>query len=456
LDALVKDHRLTPDGRDWLTLALDPFHDQNHPAAGYPDADGSQTIVSCYQYQLDVTAPVGAVGNWDCHVFFNPLSTTANGLVVDQAATWATLTEPAAASPYPLGPLSIVSADAGGALVPINPLPAVYRYQCLPAVGTTDISAGVSRVIGAGYEVVNTTAEINKQGAVTSYRMPQYKSDVGSILWKNAANTVNASMSAVRYRQAPANVAQANLLKGTRTWDASAGVYATMAQSAISNPLTVSNSVTPIFDTASVPGATSQVLSAGYNWIQLPAAPSATLGSGFQSKHIPFDTTGSMFTGLSNSTTLTVKLRLYVERAPTFAEPNLSVLATPSAGYDPVALELYSHAISHLPVAVTVHENGAGDWFRAVVRTLKDAAGPLTTFFSHFVPGATVVGSAAQQILGQMDSWAHPSHPRPSVSASGPPQHPTIHPTATPPKKKKPRRVTRTVSVVSGRRRATK
>jgi hypothetical protein len=120
-------------------------------------------------------------------------------------------------------------------------------------------------------------------------------------------------------------------------------------------------------------------------------------------KTAPFDTTGAFFTGLSQQTTLLVKLRVYVERAPSFKDYALAPLASPSAGYDINALQLYAQAINMLPCAVKVDENAAGDWFRAVVSVLKHAAGPIGVALNPFLPGASIVGTAVQGMLQQFD-----------------------------------------------------
>jgi hypothetical protein len=418
LESLVANHRLTPDGKEWLTLALDPFHDFQHQAAGYPDADGSQTLVSCYQYQADISVPPGVVGNWDCHIYNNPLLTTNNCQIVNQQADLSYCVEVAPAVPFNTGILSMIAVPTGSAMVPVAPAPAIYSYSALPAPGNSDLSAGVTRVIGLGFEIVNTTAEINKQGAVTCYRMPQYIADTGSMIQRNAASSVLYNMPQRRVRMPPSTIAQANLLKGTRTWDASSGVYATAAQNSVSNPLCTWSNAQMVVDPVANLGAASQAHVTGWNIIAVNASPLVSGATPNCTKFGPFDTTGAMFTGLSNETTLTVKLRVYVERAPTWAEPGLAVLATPSAGYDPLALELYSHAISHLPVAVTVGENSAGDWFRAVVRTLKDVAGPLTNLLGPVVPGASQMGTAVQSVLGKMDAWMSNNQSHPSISNS--------------------------------------
>lgn len=422
LDQLVANGKLTADGRDWLTLALDPFHDQNHQAAGYPDADGSQTLVSCYQYQLDLTCPAGVAGNWDAHVYTMPITTPALYVLGNELATWTSAFESAGPLVTPLGPLCIAAVPSGVALSPIAPIPANSYYQCLPYSGTQDLSAGVTRVIGLAYEVTNTTAEMYKQGSVTTYRMPQFSSKVGDTLVHTSPAARIANLATSRWRKPPTTVAEANLLKGTRTWDAAAGVYATAVQNCVSNPLSMVHGSAVIFEPAATTGSVNDIYISPYQTFGVAAPPAVSACAPYVTQTIPFDTTGSMFTGLSPNTTLTVKLKVYIERAPTFAEANLAVLATPSAGLDNIALELYSHAISQLPVAVTVGENGLGDWFRGVVRVLRDVAGGATSLLGPIVPGAQQVGTAAQTILGRMDSWMNKPRAAPSISNQSKPR----------------------------------
>lgn len=92
LDALTDMKKITPDGKEWITLALDPFHDYNKQIAGYPDADASQTVVSCFQYQADLVAP-GAV-NWDCHIYNAPVCKADDLSCVTLDANWKAQNEP--------------------------------------------------------------------------------------------------------------------------------------------------------------------------------------------------------------------------------------------------------------------------------------------------------------------------------------------------------------------------
>lgn len=402
LERLVADRKITMDGKEWLTAALDPFHDYNHQIAGYPDADVSQTTVSCYQYEIPVKNPgVAAADTWDCHVFSTPQMFPTTNPAYTQTADWSRITEPVSPVSYPTGPLSIVCAPSGTALGWPLVTPANFSASCLPATGTEDLASGVSRVIAMGFEVHNTTAEIYKQGSVTTYRMPQAKSQNTS-LFSNNGSTSYGVVSGYRFSSPPSTVAQANLLKGTRTWEAKDGVYATCFQSTVQNPLLKMANEHGLFDPTSDPGQAATVsgtpLFAG---LPQPTNPTTYVPSANQ--FMPYDTSGAIFTGLSSQTTLTVKLRVYVERAPTWNEPSLAVLASPSAGYDVLALELYAQAVNMLPAAVKVSENAAGDWWKAVLRVVKHVAGPVGLALSPFVPGAGIVGGAVSSMLGQLD-----------------------------------------------------
>jgi len=412
LDSLVADRQLTTDGKEWLTAALDPFHDYTHQIAGYPDADGSQTTVSCYQYQLDVAAPKNAgvpiAGNWDMHIYNMPQCVSKGFGVFNLNTVWSTQQEPTVIqNNYVTGLLNITTAASGTVLGPTVPAAAAatgFTTQVLPADSVKDLCDGITRVIAIGYEVTNTTSALNKQGAVTVYRMPQMGNDFQMAVTNNAG-TFKAISNGVMYREPPATVAQANLLKGTRTWEAAEGVYATCFQNSVHNPLAQLESAQILYEPNSGPGPASVVRGSYFTSVGTAGADNTLSGVTFDAnQQVPYDTTGAFFTGLSNSTTLTVKLKVYVERAPTYAEPSLAVLASPSAGYDVRALELYAAIINQLPVAVKVGENAKGDWWKAIVSVAKAVAAPAGLALNSFIPGASLVGTGLGLALGQIDT----------------------------------------------------
>lgn len=409
LSQLVAKSQLTVDGRDWLTLSLDPFHDMNHHAAGYPDADGSQTVVSCYQYQMDLSAPA-AGANWDAHIFSMPVAQTNTCFGVTESVDWASLTDPAAAAACAIGPLTVLSGPAGANIMPNVPLLAGTTSAGLPATPLGFLIDGASRLIGMGFEVTNTTAEMYKQGSVTAYRMPQFTSDTGSVAMLNAAGTHSSTMACKHIRKPPSSVAECNTLKGTRTWDAAAGVYATISQNSTENPIKVASTCLTILSNVDHPdgAATDMAIRSPTVLVTNNVGPSLSNVVPKVTQLTPFDTTGAYFTGLSEQTTLCIKVRYYVERAPTHTESALAVLATPSAGLDTKALEIYSLAISQLPVAVPVSENALGDWFRTVLNVVKTVSGGASGLLGAVVPGAQQIGTGVNMVAGALESLLRP------------------------------------------------
>jgi hypothetical protein len=390
---IVLSRNLSPDGRDWLVLALDPYHDYPRQIAGYPDADNSATVVSCYQYEYDLSKPAGVAGNWDAHVFTMPFlrAESFDQCIANNGPKSQRIQTAAGVPTLGLGPLSIIAADAGQKLFPemtgvFNPTnPGSYQVNCL-----TDAFPGRSRVIGWGFELVNTTAEMYKQGALTAYRMPQ----AIEMDWYNQLNQpgTQLSMQPAWTVMAPPSSADMAMKFGTTSlqWGAAEGAYITCTQSTINNPLTSPAGLQTVIMQKTDEITGQYCLMSPWGVPAAIAPPAASPGfSALSQKVIPFNTHGVFLTGLSNQTTFRVKMKMYVERAPSYVDTSLAVLATPSAAYDSKALALYSAALCLLPVAVKVNENSAGDWFRRVLGALG-AAAPLLGGILGGPPGAAI------------------------------------------------------------------
>lgn len=364
---------------------MDPYHDYKHQVSGYPDADTSATIVSCFNYATDVKAPSGSVGLWDAHIFSLPNAAGNTHCVANLQNTGQFI---AGASLAYLDFLNIMTADSGQSLFPdTDPwAPTHFDPQSLPV--PTD---GQSRIIGFGFEIINTTAEMYKQGTITAYKMPQVGSDTNVILQRTGVSIGQIS-PARHYRSPPSHVTDALLLSGTVQWPASDGAYVVGSQSSIENPLTPAVIGGSLYapDGALSPGDIVAIdnLSA----IVANAPPALSLYPPARSKYIPFNTSGVFLTGLSQQTTLRVTLKVFVERAPTQKEPDLAVLATPSAPYDDRALKLYSALWTKLPVAVPVGENGFGDWWKRIMKVVSAVAIPIGLATGNPAAGTAVAG----------------------------------------------------------------
>lgn len=391
LDALEKNSGLSRDGRAWLIAACDPFHDSDIALAGYPDVCNSATVVQLVKKQLSIAVPttgngtVTASSNWDCSIALFPT-------MVNYSYTnlWAMnnhgVGSGTAIAANSFGGLVCQAGPAGGQLWPnyVNSVTAVTSSS----LDCDEYCKGMTRIIGMGFEVVNTTADIQKQGQVIAWRIPNLgtESSVFNALATTPAATLTPRVNVQRVP--PANVAEAQLLYGSRSWAAREGAYVVSRQSSTSNPFQLPNYTPVVYSTTDNPSG-----GVGDNFITING-----LGNGMQTAYFsdilaPFDISGVHFTGLSYASTLTVNVRWLIERVPGPQESDLVVLATPSAMYDPLALELYTHCLHGMPPGVMLSENPLGEWFRAALSKVADFAPKIGSALGTVIPGAALVGN---------------------------------------------------------------
>lgn len=192
LTELIAAGALTPEGKNWLIEATDPFHDEQITLAGFPDMNVSASIVQCIKstQTLKKPAAITDTGNWDANIALWPIPNQ----VADSGKQWTTDTgtTPSSQSNYLLGSLPEFTSDMG-----VFPIGGVTAY-CVPAGEDTyggevpaggydaeeitlslptQFMRGGSRIIGMGFEVINTTAPLYKQGEVIVYRQPNPQPD---------------------------------------------------------------------------------------------------------------------------------------------------------------------------------------------------------------------------------------------------------------------------------------
>lgn len=381
---------LGDDAKNWLCQALDPFPDyESNHMAGYPDIDGSNTVVQAIKGSFNVTKPaaLAADATWDCHVFNLPemmRHSTANARVFDaNGSAWHTT---AGTPAYNFGLLNAVSVASNESTVPYllgtgaiwNPVGLTLQYADIGAYAN-----GGTRVIGFGFEVHNTTASINKQGTVTVYKIPQ-TAELGFVTTKLDAGAPVPNSPQLISRSPPGSVNQAMLMAGSRQWEASEGVYVPITYSSIENPISGGRWLDRAFVAYDQNGN-----SVGFGNLKTDVnTPNQNC------RPIPFNTHGSYFTGLSPSTTLTVTWKVYLERAPGPNLPDLAVLATPSAAYNPEVFKLYANIANTLPPGCKVGDNASGDWFRSVFNRIRQFAPIVAPLIAQSFGIPAPVGSA--------------------------------------------------------------
>lgn len=403
IDGLIASKTLTPKGLNFLTMATDPFHDVPLEPAGFPDINTVPSIVQVFTQTVSISAPtVTGTGPWECHVFFAPYSPPS------------TSTGALGFAPYPYNPTT-GTIDATTAL-PAATLAPGYNILTGPP-GTdwsvnpnwtnnsqgiyfpTTVIGGLFRIIAAGVEVVNTSAQLYKSGACTSYRAPSHRTcgtlnyqigtevpiiqtKYGDHRPKSETLPVTTIIPATFIEMPPTSQSLAQLYPNSRTWAAEEGYYGIGTLTDADNdyqPAIVGTLVAlqpP--SNAALAASTSQ--------------PAWIWGSGNGKTHfgrpLPMDCHGVVATGLNALSTLQVTTRYIIERIPCVYEPQLLVLTRPCSPYDPVALEIYSRTIASLPVGCMVKENPLGEWFTSILEAISSLAPVVGSAFGG--PGAAI------------------------------------------------------------------
>jgi hypothetical protein len=206
-------------------------------------------------------------------------------------------------------------------------------------------------------------------------------------------------MTASSVRYPPQNASQVMLFPGSRQWAAEDGCYVVGSFHSVENRAVAAGFVEPVVSQPQTDDRETPTTN-NTNFI-IPAGtvyPTDTSTATFPAiKLDPIHQSGALFAGLSPTTTLTLNVIYYYESFPGLAEPDILVLASPSAEYDPVALNIYSHCIGRMPVGVKVGENGLGDWFYGIAKKVYDIFSPAIKAIPH--PAAQAAGILGDSFL---------------------------------------------------------
>lgn len=382
---------MSPEGKAWLTFALDPFHDKDIKGVqGIPDSFGGKSVVCSVVQEFQIKKPDSISGNWSCRIATYPVSTTT---VLNRSKIYSNLVSVSTEGPYLIAPVQINYASDGSDFDEFGLNADVLSIP-------TAFTKGPFKVGAFGLEVVNTTSDLHRQGLVTCARMNQ------TSLLPYTAQIMKTTLSSYTWgslfpiRTVPKNLEEMTLLTGNTAWKAAEGAYSVVA---LKNQLTTAPMMTPSypvlcstdFQSGSqvvIDGACQDITFAPIPGMGVTGNPSLAAFS-IVPGTLPLDSTIMMFTGLSPETTLTVRARWMIERYPNDTEAEIVVLANPTPAYDPVALEIYSQVMQQVPAAVMFSENPEGEWWKQVLGSLADVVGTGLLAVPH--PAAKAAGAAA-------------------------------------------------------------
>jgi len=436
-------------GRAWITAAIDPYHDTALDVCGYPDTEESACIVQVVKSSYTIAAPSSAgSGNWDAHISSFPwlLPTTLVGI-----------SDPGANLGAILITAESLAGGLGGLMVDTVPTttPPTPTFQMVTSGSPSWVNLdsatitpfipfeGEWRQIAVGFEVINTTSDLNVQGLVTTYASPFPQRASKSVLSAERVVAgslpiiVSGSIEVLIASLCPTTTATAMLLPGSRQWKAKEGAYVVprlntqdLAVGTDSTAVVLDSNSDPIspFSIAGTVGTANNIPNSApvftYQTIRnVPIAMS------------DFNWGGAYFTGLSNSSVLTVNITRYIERFPSIQNPldaQLVVLAKPPAKYDPQAMELYSVVSSMMPTGVPQRMNGFGEWFREAVQEARNAIAPALAAIPH--PLAQAAAGALRVGGSIADSYSKAAPMVPNVPAVGATYSPTGNTRTSPPR----------------------
>lgn len=389
----------TREGSDWLTLATDPYHDFEVQLAGMPDGGTAKTFVTTARDSVTITQPAGVTGNWDCHIAAMPYSkcipsdlvnSKGNGVVL--GAKLGNLTVDDTVNPatgLPCGQIVAHAVAAGegtfvlytGSGTVAVPTDAAFSMDWAgdDTIGWQD----GARLIGLGFEVTNTTAEIEMQGSVTvygrSWNSVSTKLDIDS---QDIYTNLTLDDATV-FTGLPTSEGRAFNIPNSRQWKAAEGAYVPVPVNAYDNPITDATSNT-IFTGSYKKGDVDEALLPGRvtsNMTMVSVGPTERVFdlAGRASPLVRMSRTdmrGTYFTGLSPGTSLVVTMKATVEVAPYMSSPFLPIASKP-AKLDEQALAAYTKIVAGMPPGAPRAMNDQGDWFRMIKRVAQTVVRPV-------------------------------------------------------------------------------
>lgn len=498
MHGLCESKQITPEACDFVKSALDPFHDlQLDSLRGYPDVATEPTVIVKVRQAIEISHPEGLDehSNWDCHLALSPIDWAKPAQPIQARVGGAQALEgynvtanfrPQAANGIAggvlahLGDTNVTPATPGGISqtarldgLLINSVPAGSangadmtftpgHCPASPSAGYamnqinldnyldfdhTDL--GVYRLIYSGFEVVNTTAQIKKQGAVTVYEYG-HSQDPSQVLVPRPYDAATipvtpgwATIASNTFRSPPNTIAEAKIMPGSHTWPAQDGCYCTAKfQSANDfqgvsqrNYVVCQNTQTGMSSSGfgltqagdlangsfASPGLVGRndFTAAKSPWAAGDDSPYTTAPSVHFSR---MSTCGAYFTGLSRETTLFVTWRVGLERLPAANKPTFLALAQPSATFDPNALTLYNLVANNLPPGCPQGWNDLGRWFGMISNVAKRVipeAYPLVGAAEMMLRGLGATKAAAQSIRGPSKPKGPAQQPKKAKNPQG-------------------------------------
>jgi len=395
---------LDEDAKNWITCALDPYHDYVVGLEGMPDEVSMKSYVRVHNQTL----VVGANADDDS------ISVTFNGSHGTPFQYGTLLTAGLADTGNPTvtnGPFLVLRSATG-----VSPCLQTYAAGTATNLGnfaTTLDTTIPSRLIGIGIEIHDTTQPLYQKGSIVAARVQGDESSRQVVLTDTAGLFVAEQAPALH--ALPPTVAKMMSLPGALTTVSKEGAYVVPRLNNPAKPAAffdggdaVAHSL--IFSEVAL-AADSRVnylAVSGVDSVESQKSIFSAVPSGFEAVRI-------FLTGLSAESTFRITFRTIVEYFPDVSNPSQAGIATNSPSYCPEAFVQYHRAAISLPVMVPIRMNAKGDWWKMVVKALGVAGAAGLAFAGY--PQASKIAYIATDAVGRV--LQRPKTPAPQRPKAG-------------------------------------
>lgn len=372
LDIAIQKHALTPAGKDFLEMSLNPFPNHEIKCVGYPDGRRARHTLRVVNDTFSISAPPALVGTYDLHIFSFPQACELTFAIVDTSNhvldTMNAWLESDGVTPVRLGLFNIILVPTGVETLPVSSF--AFTFPAGSQLWRTNYSgfcSGPTRVIAGGFKATCTSPEIYRGGGAVIYRKSAEAND--AIFYHSSATSVSNGVSCRQFTYPPATPAIASLLPGTITGSAADGAYVPLIFNEIGPPEHCRYNLHCVMET-DVPNVPNLTLAranyaAGVPWGW--AGVMTTTGVLTCVKETATDLCGVFFTGVPNEGTFLVQTRVVLESFPTTLDPNIT-LASLAPDNDPVAIDLYRRIAAEIHLAGVAGSNNTGSWWHTVCK----------------------------------------------------------------------------------------
>jgi len=400
LNKLIENKILSVHSVSALKVAMDGWHDTTiSDFRGIPDKHVGQLFTFDDVAEVEIsrtTSPVALpVGPWQCRIGafpFGNIIPTSSGTLTGSAI------ESNLASFGMLGNVQINYATNGADFAPTGVAGFSNDVQFL-SMSSAFLTSKL-KLCGLAIEVVNTTPQLTVGGLVTACNVPQPSSK--STFQCTIIDSANPTATPANVGMRLVNSFPKNLKEMAKfspfQGEAKQGCYINARMQFQDEtpecmpicPVVLDTDITsPVYPNYMTPNSIE------YGRIfASPTLPTAPRSFRSAVNWFDMDSPVIMLTGLSNETTLMVRVRWFGQIVPDEDNNIFLRAAHPAPVYDPNFFEIYSRAMELCPKACYFTENPSGEWWKSMVASIAKAAAPLLGMIPHPLGKAASVAAA--------------------------------------------------------------